>query len=92
MFKSFSVYFLFYCKTQDEEEVAPENELSALVNYIQPVHFKNFEAAAGQYTYIMLFKCHVICLEQEHCICGNSLICTSNGLVLAINDIIVPCL
>ena len=57
MFESYSV-----CKTQDEEEVAPENELSALVNYIQPVHFKNFEVAAGQYTYIMLFKCHVICL------------------------------
>ncbi|CAH3159585.1 unnamed protein product [Porites lobata] len=31
---------------KDEEEVAPENELSALVNYIQPVHFKNFEVAA----------------------------------------------
>lgn len=27
----------------DQEEVAPEVELSALVNYIQPVHFKSFE-------------------------------------------------
>ncbi|KAK2560363.1 1-phosphatidylinositol 4 [Acropora cervicornis] len=31
-------------KTQEEDEVAPEIELSALVNYIQPVHFKGFEA------------------------------------------------
>ncbi|XP_058940060.2 1-phosphatidylinositol 4,5-bisphosphate phosphodiesterase beta-1-like isoform X2 [Pocillopora verrucosa] len=29
----------------DQEEVAPEVELSALVNYIQPVHFKSFETS-----------------------------------------------
>ncbi|XP_078345046.1 1-phosphatidylinositol 4,5-bisphosphate phosphodiesterase beta-1-like isoform X1 [Oculina patagonica] len=27
----------------DQDEVAPEMELSALVNYIQPVHFKSFD-------------------------------------------------
>ncbi|XP_068688405.1 1-phosphatidylinositol 4,5-bisphosphate phosphodiesterase beta-1-like isoform X3 [Montipora foliosa] len=29
---------------KEEDEVAPEIELSALVNYIQPVHFKGFDA------------------------------------------------
>ena len=35
----------------DQEEVAPEVELSALVNYIQPVHFKSFETSESEYTF-----------------------------------------
>jgi len=33
----------------DQDEVAPEVELSALVNYIQPVHFKSFENSESEY-------------------------------------------
>ena len=31
----------------EEDEVEADVELSALVNYIQPVHFRGFEAAEG---------------------------------------------
>jgi len=41
---------MFWWQTQEEDEVAPEIELSALVNYIQPVHFKGFEACDSEYT------------------------------------------
>ena len=32
--------------------MAPETELSALVNYVQPVHFKGFDACESKYACI----------------------------------------
>ena len=43
-------------KQVDQDEVAPEVELSALVNYIQPVHFKSFEISDSKYNLVLLYK------------------------------------
>ena len=53
------IKFVIYFSQREspvEDEVAPEVELSALVNYIQPVHFKSFEHSESKLTTAL--SCH----------------------------------
>lgn len=44
------IVFYFSLKEEEEEEVEAQQELSELVNYFQPVHFKGFDKAESMYS------------------------------------------